>query len=296
MFIPWLKGTLLDQCARRAKFSAFFFRLNLYLDVAEAVIGPFLLFVNVIVFVYTHTIVFMRLIASSLSIASSEHSTSVAQQDDTAHRPDSFHSPPTVRQTNNFYPSYPMHPAVVDRSMPPLDDTVDYRPPHITPASSFVKDEADDRPMSLFGDVPEAKRRKFILVDDNQRGTRVRVRVMLDNVKMEDMPDSHLRNNSVFPHSYFPRQMCSPPGTPTHPNRWDDNEDYGELVSGNPIRSKTFVRVPTSDGNHAELAVPGMTKGRRAKECALNELGYRMSWSQAKTFSGRAIFMQRSRA
>lgn len=183
--------------------------------------------------------------------------------------------------------------------MPPIQDGMDaVTAPSaiITPASSSIKEEDEDK-KGLFGDLPEQKRRKFILVDDSQRGTRVRVRVMLDQVKMEDMPDSHLRINSVFPRSYYPRQMCSPPGSPGNPTAWDDgdSEEEGYAAGTSPSRGKTFVRVPLMDGTHAQLPVPRMTKGRRAKECALNELGYRMSWSQAKTFNGRAIFMQRSR-
>jgi hypothetical protein len=49
------------------------------------------------------------------------------------------------------------------------------------------------------------------------------------------------------------------------------------------------------DGSDAKLPVPRMTKSRRGKESALNELGYRMSWSQARQFNGRTLFLQRSR-
>ena len=66
--------------------------------------------------------------------------------------------------------------------------------PHSVAATAPIKNEEDEgsRKRTLFGDVPEAKRRKFILVEDSQRGTRVRVRVSLDQVKMDDMPDAHL--------------------------------------------------------------------------------------------------------
>lgn len=40
------------------------------------------------------------------------------------------------------------------------------------------KEEMDeDERITLFGDIPEAKKRKFILVDDPGKGGRVRVRV-----------------------------------------------------------------------------------------------------------------------
>lgn len=155
-----------------------------------------------------------------------------------------------------------------------------------TPVSASVKKEDQDHKRALFGDVPESKRRKFILVDDNQRGTRVRVRVMLDQVKMDDMPDAHLRINAVYPRSYFPRQMRSPPGSPRARGNWDDEDDEGEDGAVVAPGGKTMVPVSLMDGSEAKLPVPRMTKSKRNKEVALNELGYRMSWGQARTFNG----------
>lgn len=177
----------------------------------------------------------------------------------------------------------------------PIMDGVDSQAPTLTPTSSWIKEEEEDKKLALFGDVPEGKRRKFILVDDHARGTRVRVRVLLDNVKMEEMPDSHLRANSVFPRSYYPRQMHSPPNSPGHPDNWNDCETDDETCSGSgPDRGKTTVQVPLLDGLQTCLSIPRMSRGRRQKELALNELGYRMSWSQAKTFNERCLFMQKS--
>lgn len=164
-----------------------------------------------------------------------------------------------------------------------------------TPASAVLKEEDEDTKRALFGDVPESKRRKFILVEDSQRGTRVRVRVMLDQVKMDDMPDAHLRINAVYPRSYYPRQMRSPPGSPRARGIWDDEDDEVEGASGTaPTRGKTMVPISLMDGTETKLPVPRMTKSQRAKEVALNELGYRMSWGQARTFNGRTLFLQRS--
>jgi hypothetical protein len=172
--------------------------------------------------------------------------------------------------------------------MPSIHDAMDTMQGHsstlATPASTQIEDEEHKR--ALFGDVPESKRRKFILVDDTQRGTRVRVRVMLDQVKMDDMPDAHLRINAVYPRSYFPRQMRSPPGSPRARGNWDDEDDEN---SEDRPPGKTLVPVSLMDGSEAKLPVPRMTKSRRNKEVALNELGYRMSWGQARTFNGQFI-------
>ncbi|EME84909.1 uncharacterized protein MYCFIDRAFT_195831 [Pseudocercospora fijiensis CIRAD86] len=207
-------------------------------------------------------------------------------------------SPSTGRYSQNFYPSYPQQPGVGGSSMPSVHDAMD--PMHsqastlATPARESVKKEDEEHRRALFGDVPESKRRKFILVDDNQRGTRVRVRVMLDQVKMDDMPDAHLRINAVYPRSYFPRQMRSPPGSPGARGNWDDENDEGEDGQTLPPQGKTLVPVSLMDGSEAKLPVPRMTKSKRSKEVALNELGYRMSWGQARTFNGRTLFLQRS--
>ena len=169
------------------------------------------------------------------------------------------------------------------------------QPPQPSPlAAGASKEEDKGRKRKLFGDVPDSKRRKFILVDDDQRGSRVRVRVMLDQVKMDDMPDAHLKINAVYPRSYFSRQE----GDAEDRARaaWDDEEDQVEGEAGTmPTRGKTMVKVPLVEGGEAEMAVPRMTKTKRNKEIALNELGYRMAWGQTRTFNGRTLFLQRSR-
>nr|OQO27487.1 hypothetical protein B0A51_06202 [Rachicladosporium sp. CCFEE 5018] len=207
----------------------------------------------------------------------------------------SGHAGPSTpaRYQQSFYPQYPQQPATGGAQMPTMHDAMDSMPTHASTHSApaitaAVKHEDEESKRHLFGDVPESKRRKFILVDDHQRGTRVRVRVMLDQVKMDDMPDAYLRTNAVYPRSYFPRQMRSPPGTPSK-GLWDDEDDGVEAEPGT-----TLVPVSIMDGSEAKLPVPRMTKGRRETEVALNELGYRMSWSQARTFNGRTLFLQRS--
>ncbi|OAA62454.1 DUF814 domain containing protein [Niveomyces insectorum RCEF 264] len=69
------------------------------------------------------------------------------------------------------------------------------------------------QPDGLFPDLPEAKKRKFVLVED--RGSRLRVRVTLNMVDTSEIPDSFRRANAVYPGSYFPREMESPPPSPT---------------------------------------------------------------------------------
>lgn len=168
----------------------------------------------------------------------------------------------------------------------------------VTSTSVGVKEEEEEKKLTLFGEPQGEKRRKFILVDDQARGCRVRVRALLDNVKMEEMPDSHLRANSLYPRSYFPRQMRSSPHSPSQSGFRDVSEDSIDNEANTSehtgIRDRLRVRVLLLSGSYAHLHIPQPTKGRRARECALNELGYRMSWGQAKTFNERPIFLQKA--
>jgi hypothetical protein len=118
----------------------------------------------------------------------------------------------------------------------------------------------------------------------------VRVHVELDSIKMEEMPDFHLQKNSVFPRQFYPRQMNSPISPRKDQEGWNVSggmEDDGE--------TSQMARVQLLDGSETELHIPVSPKDIQDKECALNELGYRMSWRQAKTFNERTVFMQKSR-
>jgi hypothetical protein len=156
------------------------------------------------------------------------------------------------------------------------------------------EDPADPDNIALFGGLPEGKRRKFILVDDPQRGCRVRVKVMLDQVDMNEIPDSYRLSNAVYPRAYFPVQMKSPPGRVVPGKRYFEDESDGE-DDGAATVSRTVVPAPAIDGD-ADTAVPKLSRSRHQKEMVLNDLGYRMSWSQSRVFAGRTLFLQRSRA
>ncbi|GES64269.1 ribosomal protein L24E [Aspergillus terreus] len=222
----------------------------------------------------------------------------------------SAHSPTDIRTAQVFhgYPAYPppANTAAGARgpSIPPLirDSGVASLGRHQTVATSTSKldemdtDEIDDDERNpstdaLFGTFPEGKRRKFILVDDTQRNCRVRVKVMLDQVDMNEIPDSYRKANSVYPRSYFPVQMKNPPGPVVPGKRYirDDTEtDDGDATIG-----RILVPAPQMDGDN-EATVPRLSRARRRKDVLLNDLGCRMSWSQSRVFSGRMLFLQRS--
>ncbi|KAL9591417.1 MAG: hypothetical protein Q9179_007743 [Wetmoreana sp. 5 TL-2023] len=155
---------------------------------------------------------------------------------------------------------------------------------------------------AVFSDLPEAKRRKFIIVDDIDRNNqRVRVRATLDNVDMTEIPDSYRKANSVYPRSYYPIQMQSPKRRASRGNRFfQDDEDGGGSRNGDgageeeATMGKTMVPVPMLEGGEGEMAVPKIGRAKRRREEMVNDLGYRMSWTQGRVFAGRTMFLQRA--
>ncbi|PGH27810.1 hypothetical protein AJ80_00598 [Polytolypa hystricis UAMH7299] len=215
-------------------------------------------------------------------------------------------SPADLRPSHMFhgYPTYP-HPASSSTAAggpsmaPPLRDSgIDHlgRPSTVATSSSSAskRDLSPTDNTALFGDLPEGRRRKFILVEDPQRGSRVRVKVMLDQVDMNEIPDSYRKSNSVFPRTYYPVQ--SPFGETGRGRRFDSDggSDAGPADDVDSATvGRTLVPVPMLEGE-GNLAVPKIAKRKRAKEERLNELGYRMSWGQSRVFAGRTLFLQRA--
>lgn len=158
--------------------------------------------------------------------------------------------------------------------------------------ASGEKDDDDEQKTALFGDLPEGKRRKFILVDDNENSKRVRVKVMLDQVNMKEIPDSYRKQNSVFPRSYSATEAPDVETDGPRGRRYFAGDDAAD--DGQSIISRTLVPAPLP-GGEGEVAVPRISHSKHKKEETLNDLAYRMSWSQSRTFNQRHLFLQRSR-
>lgn len=155
----------------------------------------------------------------------------------------------------------------------------------------------------MFPDMPETKKRKFILVEDNIRGSRLRVRVTLDGVDTNEIPDSFRKGASVFPRSYFPREMQSPPPSATGSQFFtDDRSDDGiEETEGRNAKRRGVpktggekVKITANEGEDDEATIPRMRRSMRSKEVRLNDLAYRMAWLQSRVFAGRTVFLQRA--
>lgn len=185
-----------------------------------------------------------------------------------------------------------------------------HHPSSAISARSVRAKSEDEDTISLFGNIPEARKRKFILVEDpSKTGGRVRVRVTLDTVDTKQIPDSYRKSHSVYPRSWFPMQMQSPPPS-AHGSRFFEDDDVddrardgergnreGRSVSGGGPAAfgRTMVQVPLLDGGVAEVAVPKTRRTQRGKEVKLNDLGYRMAWQQSRVFAGKGVFLQRAR-
>lgn len=201
------------------------------------------------------------------------------------------------------YPQqYPSHP-VSGSSMPPIHDGLGGSHHNTIVARRMSRDD-DKNPEGLFPDIPDAKKRKFILVEDNKRNSRLRVRVTLEDVNPKEIPDSFRKSSAVFPRSYFPREMQSPPPSATGSQFFEDDlsDDNVEVDGGRSrrarrgnVRERVMVKAPMSDGNEAEVAIPRIKRGTRIKEVRLNDLAYRMAWMHSRVFAGRTVFLQRAR-
>ncbi len=163
----------------------------------------------------------------------------IEEQQHHHHQPPNGQSSSTddVRPHHSFpgYPgTYPPHSSTGGPSMAPgLHDGLSLHHPAsaISARTGRRHSDEEDDTASLFGDIPEARKRKFILVEDPSRsGGRVRVRVTLDTVDTKAIPDSYRRTNSVYPRSWFPMQMQSPPPS-AHGSRFFEDDDVDDVAS-----------------------------------------------------------------
>ncbi len=209
--------------------------------------------------------------------------------------PQQLGSPNDIRQAHVFpgYQAYPSVPTSMGPSMTPSMHGGMHqlgRPGGPAAMASKRAEERNAEEVALFGDVPEEKKRKFILVEDTQKSSRVRVKVTLDQIEMSEIPDSYRQQNSVFPRTYFPVQMQTLQA-PSRSNRFVEEGD--EVDASVPTIGKVSVPVPVS-GGEVEIDVPGLSRSKKGREQKINELGYRMAWGQGRVFSNRPIFLARS--
>lgn len=238
-----------------------------------------------------------RLISSLVKTAETEYPNSSQPHRQPNSHPGSAASDVRPAQVYPGFASYPPASAGGPSQAPPMYPGMDALGRQtgmatVHAASQEEKEISDDKNAILFGDLPEGKRRKFILVEDRQKNNKVRVKVQLDTVNMEEVPDSYRKSVSVYPRAYFPTQMQSPPSSARGQRFVVDDEDTPD--NGEATIGRTLVPVPMLDGAEGELGVPKISRSKKNKEELLNDLGYRMSWSQSRVFAGRTIFLQQS--
>ncbi|KAL6718869.1 hypothetical protein ACLMJK_003103 [Lecanora helva] len=218
-------------------------------------------------------------------------------------------SPAPIRPSNVFHgnPAYPTPPNPYAASMPPqLHSGMEHIQTHNAVSASTAMDMAneDKSPSaspekqpdrsSLFGKLPEGKRRKFFTVEDPERnGHKVRVKMALHECPVHEAPDSYRKRNSVYPRSWFPTEMQLSPSSRGPKGRFLEDREAAESKDEGDIKA-TLVKLPMSEGGDGDLRLPGLGRKARKREEQLNDMGYRISWSQGRVFSDRVIFLQQS--
>lgn len=222
--------------------------------------------------------------------------------DETHHH---HHAPSGARASLNSQ-VYADHAAAYGRATPTTGG-------HEQRRASTVSINAGDARNEIPGLFPPqdllAKNRKFILVQDPERldkDAKVRIRVTLSGVDTREIPDSFRKQASVFERSYFPREMQSPPPSPSGSAFFandlgsapEDDEnvqtDGRGLSASRRDRLVVSVKVPLPNGDETELPVPRTKRAFRAKEVRINDLGYRLSWLQSRTFHQRKTYLQKA--
>lgn len=133
-------------------------------------------------------------------------------------------------------------------------------PPHHTICPNTV--EKNDAETKKTQDTQEKlgeliKKPKYILLDDIKKETRVRVRINLDDVNLEEIPDAFRRDHCLFPRRFIPILTT-----------------YGE-----PIFHKYEYEFQTEEAK---------------KEQMINEIGWKLAWLNMRLFANRLSFLQRA--
>lgn len=222
--------------------------------------------------------------------------------DDTHHH---HHAPSGVRASLNGQ-AYADYDTTYNRGTPTASGHEQRR---ASTASVNANDVRNDIPGLFPPQDLLAKNRKFILVQDPERldkDAKVRIRVTLNGVDTREIPDSFRKSASVFERSYFPREMQSPPPSPTGSTFFANDlgsapDDDGNvqtdgrgLTASRRDRMVVMVKVPLPNGEETELPVPRTKKAFREKEIRINDLGYRLSWLQSRTFHQRKTYLQKA--
>ena len=222
---------------------------------------------------------------------------------------------PQIRPSNVFqgYPSpFPIH-NTSNGSIPPLipnglDPNLGPQPTSTTARPHLIMTESSSAPLSLniaisppsahndsVDPYPRIPGRKFIHVHDpGHSPNKVRVKLDLNEVKINEVVDDFRERNSVYPRSCVRAQMQMN-ADEKRQKRLKARFVESDLVLGEGFDTgRTMVKIPTSEGD-VEAPVPRLGKRTSEREERLNDAGYRIGWEQIQKYDRRIIFLQRSR-
>lgn len=145
--------------------------------------------------------------------------------------------------------------------------------------------------------APEAKKRKLFTVRDLEKNIPVRVKINLEGINVNEMPDPYRREHSIYPRAFSPVGMKLSPRTrkaERREQRFIDEEDNEEGLDDDMGIGQTTVKVPMVDGREGDISVPRLGRRQLEKEKMLNDLGYRICWGHGRSFSRRILLIQRT--
>ncbi|QSL66751.1 hypothetical protein MERGE_001137 [Pneumocystis wakefieldiae] len=153
---------------------------------------------------------------------------------------------------NNFHSiqeaRHVLHPSNQESPLPPQ-----FRQVTSTIANRVAPETLEEKGKPL---NTEVKKPKYILLDDLRKKTRVRIRVGLDEINLEEIPDAFRRDHCVFP--------------------------------------RRFIPMHTSTGEPINTYEQEFQTEEAKKEQMLNEIGWKLAWLNVRLFENRPTFLQRA--
>ena len=227
------------------------------------------------------------------------------------------HSQPSQMRPSNVFQGYsgqfPIHatsnnvsipppiPNGLDPNMAPQTTSTAARPrlavPDISPVS--LSHNRSPSPSSAHNDLlslyPKIPGRKFINVHDpGSSPNKVRVKLDLGEVRINEVVDDFRERNSVYPRSCVRAQMQMNAGEKRQKRLRARFVESDSPAGEGFDTGRTTVKIPTDDGE-VEAPVPRLSKRIGDREEKLNDAGYRIGWDQIQKYDRKIVFLQKSR-
>lgn len=120
---------------------------------------------------------------------------------------------------------------------------------------------------SLIGRSDGKQRKVFTVNDPDLSGHKVRVKMALPEVNIQQVPDSYRKNSSMYPRSWYSVQMQLSPSSRGSTGRFlEERDEAGAEEDAREQVGTTVFKVPMLEGRACELKLPGLGKRARRKD------------------------------